>query len=294
MRKPVRRPCPVCAGPLGKRAFPYATKFNGRVFDYLRCRACGAVCVDPVPDDETMTVMYAKNSYHDRHYADCESEHYSLAARLLRQFLPAGACVLDFGCGIGLFLKALKSEDFVPVGVEFDRDACAYAAAAAQCQTFSTTEFFARNESNRYDALHLGDVLAHLPNPAATLRELLVCVRPEGFLFMEGPLENNASLVSYAAHAVGYAKRRLRPQSVGTWPPTHLFRVNEGQQLKFFEQVHPNLERLHWEVYESGWPYAGAGGAKQLIAAAAIASGGASIAGVRLGNRFRGVFRRAR
>jgi 2-polyprenyl-3-methyl-5-hydroxy-6-metoxy-1,4-benzoquinol methylase len=241
-----------------------------------------------------MAVMYAKNTYHDRHYAECKSEHYGSSARLLRQFLPAGACILDYGCGIGLFLKALKSEDFIPVGVEFDRDASAYAAATARCQTFSTTEFFALNESNRYDALHLGDVLAHLPNPTATLRELLVCLKPEGFLFIEGPLENNASLVSYAAHAVGYAKRLLRTQSVGTWPPTHLVRVNETQQLKFFEQVCPNLERLRWEVYESGWPYSSSRGAKQLIADAAIAIGGASIAGVTLGNRFRGVFRRPR
>jgi 2-polyprenyl-3-methyl-5-hydroxy-6-metoxy-1,4-benzoquinol methylase len=264
------------------------------VFEYVRCRACGAVFVDPVPDDETMAVMYAKSSYHDRHYADCESEHYGSSARLLRRFLPTGACVLDYGCGMGLFLKALRSEDFMPVGVEFDREACAYAGATAQCQTFLNSEFLARNEAGRYDGLHLGDVLEHLPDPVATLRELLTCLRREGFLFVEGPLENNASLVSYAAHAFGFAKRRLRPHSVGTSPPTHLLRVSEAQQLKFFEQVHPNLEQLYWEVYETGWPYAGAGALKQLIAAAAIASGGASLAGVTLGNRFRGIFKLAR
>jgi SAM-dependent methyltransferase len=289
-----RRLCPVCEGPAGSPAFPYSTKFNARIFDYVRCQVCGAVFVDPAPDDETMAVMYAKSSYHDLHYMEFESPHYASSARLLRQFLPAGARVLDYGCGVGLFLQALKSEAFVPVGVEFDGDAAAYAAEKTQCPTFSTKEFFAGGEDGGYDALHVGDVLEHLPNPTASLRELLVWLKPEGLLFAEGPLENNVSLVSWAAHAFGFAKRQLRPQSFGSSPPTHLLRVNEAQQLKFFERVDSDLTRLHWNVYETGWPYAGGGGAKQLIAGVAIAFGGASIAGVTLGNRFRGIFKRAR
>ena len=56
--------------------------------------------------------MYSKASYHDAHYVDCESALYGSSAKLLRDFLPAGAGVLDYGCGLGLFLKALKVEGF--------------------------------------------------------------------------------------------------------------------------------------------------------------------------------------
>src|SRR6516162_10046385 len=129
MKEAPRRPCPVCGGPAGSRAYPYATEFNACFFDYVRCRRCGAVFVDPIPDDKTLAVMYAKGSYHDQHYMKCESPHYASSARLLRGFLPAGSQVLDYGCGLGLFLLALKSEDFVPIGVEFDGDAAAYAAS---------------------------------------------------------------------------------------------------------------------------------------------------------------------
>lgn len=44
----------------------------------------------------------------------------------------------------------------------------------------------------RFDAIHLGDVLEHLPHPASLLRELEPL---GGVFFIEGPLENNPSLV---------------------------------------------------------------------------------------------------
>jgi len=66
--------------------------------------------------------MYSKASYHDAHYIDCESARYGSSARLLRAFLPVGR-LLDYGCGLGLFLKALKVEGFSATGVGFDKEA---------------------------------------------------------------------------------------------------------------------------------------------------------------------------
>ena len=112
MDRQARRQCPICGGSAGTRTFPYKTRFNDVVFDYVRCRSCSSVFVDPVPDANTFALMYSKASYHDVHYIDCESAHYGSSARLLRDFLPVGASVLDYGCGLGLFLKALKVEGF--------------------------------------------------------------------------------------------------------------------------------------------------------------------------------------
>jgi len=110
--------------------------------------------------------MYSKASYNDAHYIDCESADYGISARLLREFLPVGASVLDYGCGLGLFLSALKVEGFSATGVEFDEEATAYAAKNADCLVFSTANFFSRRNKATYDAVHLGDVLEHLPEPA--------------------------------------------------------------------------------------------------------------------------------
>jgi len=291
MDRRARRQCPICGGSAGTRAFPYKTRFNDAVFDYVRCRSCSSVFVDPVPDANTFALMYSKASYHDAHYIDCESAHYGSSARLLRAFLPVGASVLDYGCGLGLFLKALKVEGFSAVGVEFDKKAAVYAAKNADCLVFSIAGFFLQRNKASYDALHLGDVLEHLPEPAETLRELLAFVKPGGLLFVEGPLETNPSPVFWAARLFGAAKRRVKPILTGSSPPTHLLRVNAAQQLAFFTRVAPGLARLHWDVHETGWPYANGGALKRAIAGAAALLGGKRIFGVTFGNRFRGVFR---
>jgi 2-polyprenyl-3-methyl-5-hydroxy-6-metoxy-1,4-benzoquinol methylase len=291
MNQRTRRPCPICGGPEGERAFPYATRFNETAFDYLRCRSCGSVFVDPIPDADTFALMYSKASYHDTHYIDCGSAHYATSAKLLRNFLPGGSSVLDYGCGLGLFLQALRAEGFSATGVEYDEGAAAYAARSTGCAAMSIADFMAKEKKANYDALHLGDVLEHLSDPCATLRELLGFVKPGGLLFAEGPLENNPSPVYWAACMFGSVKKRLKGNFTASSPPTHLLRVNASQQLAFFMLVDPKLSRLHWDVHETGWPYAGGCALKQTIASAALLLGGTRIMGLSFGNRFRSVFR---
>lgn len=235
--------------------------------------------------------MYAKASYHDAHYVENVSGHYEGSAKLLARFLPKSTSVLDYGCGIGLFLKALKAEGFSPTGVEFDQDAADYAARIVGCPAFAVQQFVASRQTAAYDALHLGDVLEHLPDPAVTLRELLPCVKPGGLLFVEGPLEINPSPVYWVASVVGAAKKGIKGALGATMAPTHLLRVAADQQLLFFSRVDPRLSRLHWDVHETGWPYASGGAIKRAIAGAALLLGGKTIFGTTFGNRFRVLFR---
>jgi 2-polyprenyl-3-methyl-5-hydroxy-6-metoxy-1,4-benzoquinol methylase len=291
MNQSPRRPCPICGGLAGEQAFPYATRFNDLTFDYVRCRCCASVFVDPIPDVSTFALMYAKASYHDAHYIDCKSGHYGTSARLLRDYLPPGASVLDYGCGLGLFVQALHAEGFSAIGVEYDEAAVAHAAKITGRPILSVAEFMSKRNMATYDALHLGDVLEHLPDPCATLSELLRFVKPGGLLFAEGPLENNPSPVYWAARLFGAVKRGLRPNFTGSSPPTHLVRVNAAEQLAFFMRVAPNLSRLYWNVYETGWPYSTGSALKRTIAVAALFLGGKRVMGATFGNRFHGMFR---
>lgn len=284
------RTCPLCGAKATGVDFPYATRFNDVRFNYLRCGNCSSVFVDPVPDLETFARMYAKSDYHDCYYEGKDGGRYTESARLLKQYLPAGALVLDYGCGIGAFLKALGAEGFVPFGVEFDQDAARFAGENARCSTLSVDEFRARSEGLKFDAIHLGDVLEHLPDPAGTLRELLSQLRPGGVLFVEGPLEINPSPVFWAARLFGAIKLMARPAFIAGHPPTHLFRTGAKQQLAFFTRVDTSLSLQHWHIYETGWPYASGGKIKRAIAGLAIRLGGKRLFGSTFGNRFCGLF----
>lgn len=283
------RPCPLCGAAGSRSVFPFATEFNQRRFNYLACSGCSCVYVDPVPDQETFERMYAKSRYHDAYYETAEEDAYIDSARMLQGVLRPGARVLDYGCGTGGFLRALRSAGFVPFGVEFDPDAAEAASRKASCEVLTVEEFW-RRDDEVFDAIHLGDVLEHLPDPATVLGRLLGRLKSGGALFAEGPLEVNPSPVYWAASLFGWAKRVLWPGFVATHAPTHLFRASARQQLAFFFRVDNRLSLHAWELYETGWPYVHGGRLKKVIARVAVGvANGSRRLGV-FGNRFRGLF----
>jgi hypothetical protein len=111
------------------------------------------------------------------------------------------------------------------------------------------------------------------------LRELLAYVRPGGLLFVEGPLEDNPSPVFWAASLFGTVKRRLQPGAIDATALTHLLRFDPTRQQAFFTRVDPSLTLAHWEVRETGWPYAHGGTVKRAIASLARALGGRMLLG---------------
>jgi SAM-dependent methyltransferase len=286
------RDCCICGGRPSTSAFPYSTRFDGIHFNYLKCGKCGSVIVDPVPDAQTFSKMYAKSAYHDRHYDGGERADYSESAQLLRQYLDEGAMVLDYGCGVGGFLKACKAQRFAPFGVEFDGDAARFAAENANCEVVRADAFANFHNAATFDAIHMGDVLEHLPDPVATVTHLLKSLKPGGVLFVEGPLEVNPSPVFWAARSYGVLKHVLKPDFLSNHPPTHLFRASATGQRAFFLRVSDRLTTSHWQVYETGWPYSRGGLIKRSIAALAVFLGGRKLAGATFGNRFKAILRK--
>ena len=256
-------------------------------FTYLNCVKCDTAFVDPVPDEETFERMYAKLAHFARYSEGGECIDHSNSAHLLHQNLKEGATVMDYGCGSGGFLKACASVGLIPFGIEFDSDAAAFAAQSANCKVISIETFDGLISPMNFDAIHLGDVLEHLPDPAATLIHLCQFLNPGGVFFIEGPLERNPSLVFWAARFFGALKRLIKPIVVQDDPPMHLFLTNAHAQKAFFSRLDKDLIMSYWQVYESGWPYSSGGLIKRCIAGVAIFMGGRKFSRFNFGNRFR-------
>lgn len=288
----VKRLCPICNGPSGQQRFPYAVRFAGHVFTYLRCDACHSVFVDPVPNATVFAQMYDKAAYHDVHYRDSvNSAVYGQSVDVLINHAPARCRVLDYGCGAGGFLNTCQERGFNVIGVEFDPAAAKAVAESLGCQGFTVDNFDATDPFNQVDVIHFGDVLEHLSDPMSTLKDVLRCLRPGGWLYVEGPLEVNPSPVYYAAMVFGAVKHRLNGGRVSVGTPTHLFRTHAQAQKRFFERLGPNYELVAWTMQETGWPYSGGGRVKRCIAAFSRAIGGMRLGRVTFGNRFRAVIR---
>jgi SAM-dependent methyltransferase len=281
----------MCGGDLGGEVFPFSTRFNGELFSYRQCTSCRSVIVSPVPSAETFARMYAKDNYHDNHYTGVSLAPYQRAATLLARHLPPGALVMDYGCGAGAFLSSLKSAGLKGFGVEFDPDAARQAAAVSGFDTCSVAELEGLRGLQKFDAIHLGDVLEHMPDPKEELTRLLQLLRPGGVLFLEGPLETQASPVYWAARLFGAARRAMGRRQPSQGAPTHLIRTHAWAQRRFVDQLAAEFKEQHWRVYETGWPYAFGGRLQRGIAAAArMASTVGGALGLELGNRFEAIY----
>lgn len=286
--------CRLCNGEAGRQVFPFETGWNGKIFRFCRCRRCGSAFVEPAPSDADLRAAYSLDAYHDAHYALDDQGTQTTELSGVLKFLKPGGTLLDFGCGNGHFLIEARRLGFVPAGVEIDDATCAMAERNSRCSVMTAADF--RSASARYDIIHLGDVLEHLPDPIETMRDLETRLAVGGRFFLEGPLEDNFSLVNVASRLFGTVKKWLG-RGRGDFPPLHLIRTTAGSQLHFFTDV------LGFEVHcyrfgDDGWPYRSRGDRllrprsaahflKMIIsnASMAVTSLGRTV-GLRWGNRF--------
>lgn len=289
----MNRSCPLCGCHRANLSFPYRIKFENLVFDYKKCAACKTVFVDPDPDPETLSRMYCRDQYHDVHYDVCRTDRYDTSVKLLSLYAPTGSTVLDYGCGSGFFLKALNSAGFHSFGVEYDSSIADKAALNSGSIVINVDNFFMSpcEIGSEFDVIHLGDVIEHVPHPGDFLRQIIPRLKDGGYLFVEGPLEANPSLVYWASKLFGMLKHLLRPNFIGNGTPWHLFRTNWAQQLEFFHIVEPKLTLLHWQVLETGSPYVNNGRVKNLISNLAIKLSGKKVGPFVLGNYFVAIFK---
>ena len=196
--------------------------------------------------------MYSRENYHDEHYETLDPEAYRASVRFLKAFAGDRKRLLDFGAGNGSFMVAAKELGFAVTGIEYQSSAI----ESARRNTGERVLDWASAEAQklRFDIIHLGDVFEHLPNPLETMTKLRGLLAEKGVFFIEGPLQNNLSVVRLAAASVKAAKRLVSRDQPGRSPPTHLILVDRTAQERFFRE-RMGMRVVQFRNYENGWPY---------------------------------------
>ncbi len=287
---PAPRDCPFCGGPPAAPAFPYATHFAGSNYRFVRCGGCATRFIDPLPSAAALAKMYATGDYHDVFYDGEGQGAYQASAARLKAHLAPGAQVLDYGCGAGHLLRALAAAGLDASGAEFSAEAAANAAKRSGLTVYAPDDAGWR-APDRWDCIHLGDVIEHLPDPRATLTELTASLKPGGILSAEGPLEANRSLVHLAARTTGWIKRAMGRGS-GSFVPYHLVFATAASQRALFGTLAVPLGEVLWQLEETGWPYLRGGAMRNAIALAAIGLARLPLIGAGMGNRYIALYRK--
>ena len=249
------RRCPFCEvennATLGA---PYQTCFNNKNYYYIKCLRCKIVYVHPVPDDKTLKEIYTKNNYHEIHYSDDYNKYklnYSQILIDISKYFNSNITFLDYGCGIGYFLKFLKENNIHAEGVEFELNTVKEAKKNSNLNIMTVEEF--DKTTNKYDFIYLGDVLEHLNEPIEIIRKLTERINQGGYLCIEGPLERNISFSNYCAIFNSFIKNIFISSFTSLHPPLHLIFTGKNQQIRFFYKFN-NLKFVKYTLYETGWP----------------------------------------
>lgn len=225
-----------------------------RRFHYRQCRACGSRYLDPIPDAAVVLAMYppayqgapltAPQGRFDAHLA------------LLRAALPGGGRVFDYGCGRGEFMATVMAAGYAADGSEYNPAYVAELQAAfVQSRVWTidpmASDPVAEAPSGAYDVIAFSNVLEHLADPGATLRQLMRLLKPGGLVLADGPIEANGSLVNALVWG-NYWRQSRRSGAVLTHPPYHFSFTTWASQRAFFERA--GLSERHYSTSESGWP----------------------------------------
>lgn len=156
-----------------------------------------------------------------KHYLGVNGEHYfewqqgwglktgKIEARKFQKHISDTDHVLDFGCGGGYVLKALRCKK--KLGIEVNP------RALTECSRneIEATDTFERIKSNSFDVAISNHSLEHVPYPLGSLKQLRRVLRPEGVLVICTPIDDWRKYRSYSSSDPHHHLHTWTPQNLG-------------------------------------------------------------------------------
>lgn len=173
------------AGPEG--LIPTSTQFGTALSDVVRCLTCGHMQLADLPSADTLAEAYGEAASND--YLEEELGQRATARRALErieQHRRPGR-LLDLGCWVGFLLDEARGRGWETVGVEPSAFASAFARERLGLEVRPGDLFSASLEPRSFDAVVLGDVIEHLPDPGAALDRIGALTSPGGVLYLTLP-----------------------------------------------------------------------------------------------------------
>jgi len=102
--------------------------------------------------------------------------------QFIKRHLKHGARVLDLGAGAGLFSELLEKNGYDVVSADLFPKKC-----SRPCLHVDLNAAFADQIGERFDAISCLEVIEHIENPRALLRECTKLLKPGGLLFISTP-----------------------------------------------------------------------------------------------------------
>lgn len=162
---------------------PTTAQFGTALGDFLRCLDCGHLQVDPMP-----AVAELEDSYESAESGmyEAEEEGQRATARGALRLLGRPGRLLELGCWVGFLASEAMRSGWEVTGVEPSH----WAADRARSRGVSVVEaplLDASLPDAGFDAVTLGDVIEHLPDPGEALDRVASLLAPGGVVWIATP-----------------------------------------------------------------------------------------------------------
>lgn len=170
----------ICSAPLRRKPF-------SAHFDALCCAQCGSKQFVAALGASVREFRYdiSNDKYAQRDYLYGKELRWAHTTLLKRSW--AGRKVLEVGCFNGFFLDELKKRGADVYGFDVNSDALAVGQELFGLQGRLHNRMLELAPLGPFDDILCIDVLEHLTQPEAFLRELLIMLKPEGCIAVAGP-----------------------------------------------------------------------------------------------------------
>jgi SAM-dependent methyltransferase len=175
--------CPVCSGSLSKLMKLKGDR-TGKKTPLYFCRECDCFFQRPDYREDDQQLLVDFQWHLDN--IDSRLEHSRKIVKRLLAHQPDIKTMLDIGCGIGASIRAAAEAGITCQGVEPNLHAVSFAKERFSLDIvpgyFSPGLF-----TSKFDAIILDQVLEHLAEPPAFMRDVLSVLKPGGLLYLAVP-----------------------------------------------------------------------------------------------------------
>lgn len=226
--------------------------FQEEKFLFLFCKDCKSYSMQPKLTEKQIETLYSTD-YIDKNPAiqEIETPQKSKFVNLYNYLNSLEdlslLTFLDYGCGSNPeTLKFTKDKNLTSFGMELVASVREIAAVNSGAVILSREEVLEKREF--FDFIFLGDVLEHLIEPVAELRELRKTLKSGGVFIAQGPLQGSATLMQMIVRAFS----ALTPSRTSDFPPYHVSLASVKSMKAMFLSAGLKVELLR--VYEVFWP----------------------------------------
>lgn len=249
--------CPLCKKI--QQTLLYCNVQNPRnigrsTYDYLRCKECGLVFLDPMPSRNELDKVYTSiYDFYEENKNDLLIKISSLLS-MSRNEIIITECgskgrILDIGCGTGTFLQKMKEKNWDVYGIEITEWAGNKAKERVGDDRILISNFpFADNgksherifPNNYFDVITLWHVLEHVECPICLTKEIYRLLKTSGLLIIEVPNLDSLSLKIFQNK---YSLHRV-PEHLTYWSKDSLKLLLENNNYKIESISYPIMMPL--------------------------------------------------